>query len=260
MPLLAVAMLLLAGCDSVAKGPTPCDEHYPAARCQSMADDAAGRLHIKPDDIVSIGILPEPTPEIVNGQQILQTVGGARSIRVQVTLPDGSTREIPMCGGIPSGPACTNDPHITFGSVYGPGSGYHDVPCAGEPPDGCAKPLPSIEAKAALAARPIVLDRLVVPIDHVGAYEVPVGEGSLPNGILTNTEFTLADDWPDDLSITDGSIGLDVRSLEPDGKPFHNYYDHGWRPGTERIRAVLVFSVTRFQPGALLDVRGIFVK
>ena len=99
-----------------------------------------------------------------------------------------------------------------------------------------------------------------VPIDHTGAYEVRVGEGSLPNGILTRTSFELADDWPDHLTITGLSIYLEVRSLEPGGKPFDNYYEHGWRAGTERVGAFLVFRVSRFKPGAVLEVRDVVVE
>jgi hypothetical protein len=62
------------------------------------------------------------------------------------------------------------------------------------------------------------------------------------------------------MSIADANVLLDIRSLEPDGKPFDNYYVHGWREGVERIEAVLVFEVTRFEPGATLSIADVVVR
>ena len=53
---------------------------------------------------------------------------------------------------------------------------------------------------------------------------------------------------------------VEIRSLEPDGKPFHNVYEHGWRDGLERVEAVLVFDVKRFDPGATVEVRDVVVR
>lgn len=53
---------------------------------------------------------------------------------------------------------------------------------------------------------------------------------------------------------------MEIRSLEPDGRPFDNYSMHGWREGVERIEAVLVFEVRRFDPGAVLVIRDIVVR
>ena len=65
-----------------------------------------------------------------------------------------------------------------------------------------------------------------------------------------------------DLLITfaDGGPYLEIRSLEPDGRPFDNYYTHGWREGVERIEAVLVFEVRRFEPRAVLTIRDVVVR
>jgi hypothetical protein len=247
---------------SVAASPsegTPCETHYSAERCLAIAELAASYLQHDAEEVTSIQIVPDPNTRIVNGQQMIATYGGATPIFVEVVFTDGSTQQTPICSGIPSGPACTDDPHLSIGGIV-PGDGYRDLPCTGDPPTGCATPLPRIDAKAAAAAQPIAVKRLEVPIDHVGAYEVDLGEGSIPNGILTRTSYTLGDDWPDHATIQDYAVRLEVRSLEPDGKPFQNYYAHGWRAGTERIRAVLVFSVTRFDPGAVLDVRDVVVQ
>ena len=238
---------------------TPCEMHYSAERCLAIAEAAAESLGLDPGRFASIAIVPDPNSQIVDGQRTVVIYGGATPIFVDVMLIDGSTLPTSVCGGIPGGAACTDDPHLwTQGLV--PGDGYRDIPCTGDPPTGCATPLPRIDAKTSAEARPIVVKRLEVPIDHAGEYEVDLGEGSIPNGILTRASYTLGDDWPDHASIANDTVRLEVRSLEPDGKPFQNYYEHGWRAGTERIRAVLVFSVKGFDPGAVLDVRDVVVE
>jgi hypothetical protein len=62
------------------------------------------------------------------------------------------------------------------------------------------------------------------------------------------------------VSIEGAYVLLDVRSMEPDGRPFDNYYLHGWREGLERVEAVLVFEVRRFEPGAVLSIEDIVVR
>ena len=94
----------------------------------------------------------------------------------------------------------------------------------------------------------------------MGAYEVPLGEVSLPNGIATVASFEFAEPWPLDVSLGQGVAQFDLRSLEPDGKPFQNYFDHGWRPGVERGEAVLTFDVLWFKKGAVLDIRDVVVR
>jgi hypothetical protein len=101
---------------------------------------------------------------------------------------------------------------------------------------------------------------LDVPIDHVGDYEVLMGEAKLANGLLTKTALSLVDGWPTDLTILSSSVWIDLRSLESDGRPFFNVYDHGWRKGVERIAAYLVFHVDRFDPGAVLRIRDVVVQ
>jgi len=138
--------------------------------------------------------------------------------------------------------------------------GYRDVPCTGEGGTGCATLHPDIDPDVEVLSEPIVFARVDIPIDAVGRIEFPVGRGSLTNGILHEASFAFAGAWPSDVMFARGTILLDVRSLEPDGKPFHNYYDHGWREGLERIEAVLVFDVVRFEPGAILSIRDVLVR
>jgi hypothetical protein len=109
--------------------------------------------------------------------------------------------------------------------------------------------------------RSAVVGRSVpIPIDHVGTYEVSLGRAALANGVATLASFEFVDDWPLDVSLKDGVAQIGLRSLEPDGKPFQNYFDYGWRPGVERVEAVLVFEVLHFEKGAVLGIRDVVVR
>ena len=216
-----------------------------------MTDEAASRIGRTRDDVTAMAIVPDPPPP----DGILPTVGGAPSITVRLTFADASSTEARMCGGIPSGPACTDAPRLEARTSVEDGGGYHDVPCPDDaPPHSCGTPLPTLEAAAVAAARPLSVARFPIPIDHVGAYEVPLGEASLPNGVASVASFAFVDDWPLDVSLQDGVAQIGLRSLEPDGKPFQNYYDHGWRPGVERVEAVLSFQVLWFAKGLSLVI------
>jgi hypothetical protein len=262
-----VVTALLAGC--IASGepapaqPQPCRQLFNAVRCLAMIDSAAAQLKTTREDITAIDVIPEPTPETRDGETILEARSGGPPIDVRVTLADGSTKGLSMnCGGIAamSNPACMDEPHLSVYSVTGGSGGYHDIPCVGEAPVDCATPVPTIEPAVAAEARALTIGRLDVPLDHVGPYEVHVGEATIPNGILTTAAFALVDDWPPGVTMTSGAVSLLIRSLEADGKPFGNTYEHGWRAGVERVEAILVFTVDRFDPGATLAIRDVVVR
>ena len=252
------AAFIVAGCSALAgmnaapaPTPQPCGEVFPAPRCLVMTDVVAAQLETTREDVISLVVVPEPTLEVRDGVTILQTRGGAAPIRLVATLADGSTHEALMCGGIPSGPACADDPRIDTHSISLKG-GYHDVP------EG-STPVPSVAPNAVAEATELTIDRVDVPIDHTGGHAVVLGEAMLPNGLVTTADFALVDDWPDDLTIVDGGVRLEIRSMV-DGKPIWNIYEHGWREGTERVEAVLVFDVFRFEPGATLSIRDVVVR
>jgi len=255
-----VAGWLVAGCGIFAAAPLtpqPCGQVYSVPRCLAMTDEAASRSGKTRDDVTAIVIVPDPPPP----DGILVTRGGAAAIKVRLTFKDGTSRDARMCGGIPYGTACMDAPRLEARTSVGEGGGYHDVPCPdGSPPHSCGTPLPTLEAAAVAAARPLSVVRFPIPIDHVGAYDVSLGEASLPNGVASVASFAFVDDWPVDVSLKDGVAQIEIRSLEPDGKPFQNYYDHGWRPGVERVEAVLVFDVLWFEKGAVLAIRDVVVR
>lgn len=257
--LLAAACTLIPG---FAPAPTgrPCAEVFDAERCELIAFAAAEQRHLDASDIEALLILPDPTPEVrEDGTVVLQVrSGGGFSVRVLLTRDRATT--VFLCGGISAArvPACMDDPHLR---ALTPTSGaYRDVPCAGEPPAGCATRHPDPDPDARAAATPIEVPEVSIAIDRVGSHEVVVGAGSLPNGILTEASFEFVDDWPPGVLIARGEVTLVVRSLEPDGRSFDNYYEHGWREGPERIEAVLTFDVERFEPGATLGIRNVVVR
>jgi hypothetical protein len=260
-----VAVLLLVtasigACSAVAgespTDPQPCGEVYSTQMCLAMTDEAASRTGRTRNDVIGILIVPLPTTE--NGVVIIRSGSG---FNARLTFIDGTTSDEPMCGGIPSGPACMDVPRLQARSIVEEGGGYHDVPCPEPPPpEGCGTPLPTMEPTAVTAARPLSVARFPIPIDHIGAYEVSLGEALLPNGIATEASFAFVNEWPLDVSLGEGVAQINLRSLEPDGKPFQNYFDHGWRPGVERAEAVLAFDVLWFEKGAVLDIRDVVVR
>jgi hypothetical protein len=266
LALVVVAGVVAAACSTLAglappATATPCALAFSEARCTAIRVSVARALGVDPGEISTMEILPAPTPERAEDGRMIGNLSGGPPPEVAVALADGSAHRVTLpCGGIASGyvPACMDEPALRPSSATM--GGYRDVPCAGEPPDGCATPQPPSEAEAVAEATPIEVAALDVPVDRTGPYEVLVGTGSLANGILSEASFALAEPWPEGIVMLEGSVFLDVRSREPDGRPFDNYYLHGWREGVERIEAFLVFDVDHVEPGGTLRIRDLVVR
>jgi hypothetical protein len=247
--LTALAALVAGACSTV---PTAADERqakpcavvYSIARCAAMTDIVAADVGKNRDDVASVAIVPDAPPGGVH-------LGAGWHVRVRIVLKDGSMHDKLICGGVLREPACTDDPRLEIRSAIA--SGYRDVP------EG-STPLPTLEPPAARTAAPVVVDSLSIPIDRLGEREVVLGDGSLPNGIWSSATIDFAESWPDDLALRDAVVVLELRSLEGDGRPFENAYAHGWRPGLERVSAVLRFDVLWFRPGATLELRNVSVR
>lgn len=237
--------------------PVTCSDRFSTERCAAIRDRVASWLAADPSEIADIQIVPAP---MFGPDGEILTYSGS-PLYVRVTMTDGSSTDAPVvgCGGIgnPADPACTDDPRLRTPAAGG--EGYGDVPC-GADGQSCPTPVPSVDPDLVALAEPIEVARVDVPIDHTGAYEVTVGTGSLPNGVISESSFRLVDDWPDGVTVTDGYVRLDVRSLDPDGKPFWNRYEHGWRDGLERVEAVLTFGVDAFEPGAVISIADVVVR
>ena len=255
-----LAGLMASGCSMMeeiqqeaADRPRPCVEVYSQPRCLAMVDQAAAEISKTRADVTNATIIPDPPTERVG-----VTLGGAHPIRLRITLTDGSTHDARMCGGLAMGAACTDDPRLDARTLTA--GGYRDVPCAGEPPAGCPTPFPPFEPDVLDSATPLTVAERTIPIEQDGRHEVSLGTASLPNGVLTDASFAFAEGWPDDVALAGASGTIEVRSLEPDGKPFDNYYLHGWREGIERVEAFLIFEVLWFRPGATLSIRDVVVR
>jgi hypothetical protein len=243
--LLAIAVLLVGGCSLLPQSmhpPQACIDVYSADRCLAMTDRAAAEVGANRADVSGIAIIPGPPAQ--------GATSGGGTVWVRIALNDGSTHDTGMCGGIPRGPACADDPRLESRS---PISSYTDVPAG-------STALPTVTPSAKRSASTLVVESVTIPIEKEGEYEVVLGEGALPNGVWTIGSFGFAEPWPDDLALREGVATLELRSLEPGGKPFDNYYLHGWRPGVERFKAVLLFEVLWFEPGAELAIQNVVVR
>jgi hypothetical protein len=248
----AAALSACAATPGAPPGPTACNAIYSQARCASMTGYAASRLRTSPDEITGISVLAPPTPEVRDGRTILQATSGGPNVIAVVTLRDGSTREVSMdCGGIPA-LQCQDDPQLRATSVTK--GGYLDTP------EGATQ-VPAPDARGLAAATQLHVARLDIPIDHDGHYAVRVGEARLPNGMLSVADFEfVSPGWPSDVTIADGLVALEVRSLDDPTRLFVNVHDHGWVEGAERVEGLLVFDVLHHHPGATLSIRDLVVR
>lgn len=227
-----------------------------ARRCEAIVNwaikQAGGVGQVSAVELLGDPGCGDPDPHVLCGRTTRFVV------RVRLTFQGGqSADESVFCGiGAAYSILCTETPEIRVGSIE---NGYRDVPCADENGNGCATPLPAFEPAAAAAAKPLLVPTLDVLIDHVGSYVVEVGRAVLPNGVLTAAHFQLADPKTQTFAVSEYGVVLHVDSIDPAGRPFDNYYRHGWHRGTEEVRVSLAFDVTAFTPGAHLQVRNLDV-
>lgn len=256
-PLLVLAILIglvASGCDVVADlgkpkgGPYPeaCAQwSYSARRCEAIVDRARHSAEIVEADIRAIQLLPfDFNPGLGGGQVAL----------VRFELKDGETVDEPVtCVGVGRGPACNDVATISIAAGID-----HDIPCAGEPPLGCATLPPSPGPEAIAAATPFRLASIDVPLDHEGRYAVKIGKATLPNGYLQERSLRLVDDQPDTFWIG-GDALLDVRT-DIAGRPFVGSVYREPFDGAEPVTIFLVFEVTDLDSPSLLQVRDIVVR
>ena len=162
---------------------TPCGQVYNAVRCQTMTDYVASQLGTTREQIASLDVIPQPTPD-------LNTYSGGPPVDFSVTLRDGSVHRVTLgCGGIRGG-ACLDDPHLETRSVMH--GGYYD----GTEPQ-LLRGRPTIAPDALADAMPLRITRLDIPIDHAGHYEVSTRRGAAaqrhPDGCGLRPRRVLAD-------------------------------------------------------------------
>lgn len=181
------------------------------------------------------------------------TVGAGQIARVGFELADGTiVEEDVWCGGIAQGPACESNPRVTWSSGVD-----HDVPCAGEPPDGCATLPPTPPPAAVAEASPLVLDSLEIRIDRLGAYDIRVGAATLPNGYLSELSFQLEDETPDTYWFPHLSMHLesDVPGRGSAGSIYRDPFE-----GPEPVTVFVRFDVMEMRAPGVVRLRDIVVR
>jgi hypothetical protein len=226
-------------------------------RCAKVVHELARQEGVDFEVVREVRLLPDPG--CGQGPDVLCARTASLGARARFTLADGTTRDAVIWCGVGSQGlfACSEAPEVWLMSPTM--NGYGDIPCSGEAPDGCASPVPSVDPAALAQAVALRIPSLEVAVDHAGRYEIALGRATLPNGVLTEAVFALADAHEAGFELEDGRVSLTVRSTA-DGTPLLNRYDHGWREGVEVVEAVLVFTVVDYDPGAIIPVRDIVVR
>lgn len=253
--LVALAMsALVGGCALLptARGPYPdacASFEFSPRRCSGIVEAARGSAT---DRLVSDPV----SIELLAPERDSASLGGYEVVRVVFELADGTSVVEPvMCVGVPHGPddAVCQEPRLAIATDVD-----HDVPCSGEPPEGCPSPIVPDPA-AVQAARPLRLAALAVPIEGLGRHEVELGRVGLPNGYVTRLDARIVNDQPTDFWIT-SEIRLELRPDDAARPPFGNVYARPLVDGVEDATAWLVFEVTEASPGAVLKLADIVAE
>lgn len=246
--------------DAVLPYPDGCAAYQLSARrCAYIVDWAKQRAGLAPDASVTVQLLGDPrcasSPDPSSCVDV--SLGFHFLVRVRLIDTDGrSTDELVSCGvGGQYSLLCADPPQIEI--ITPAQAGYYDIPCSSENGP-CSTALPAPDPDAAAQAQPLRLPAMDIPIDHVGAYTVAVGQAVLPNGLLSGASFRLADDAPTDVLLS-GGLQLVIRD-HADGTQLVSAVEHGVRPGTETVDAALTFAVESFDPGSVLHVVDLVVR
>ena len=259
-----VLAVLVAGCNTFQAGgprgnpevgaayPDGCGEFGLSARwCKAILDWAVAQPDVGGRAITAIAMLGDPQC----GVRADGTIPCIRTtqfvVRMRLHLVDGAAvDESVFCGvGGQYSILCTETPEIMLtGPTLG---GYWDGPGMTAPPTP-----PQVRD----AARPLHLAALDIGIGHVGHYEIDMGRAVVPLGILTHANVTLGNPKTQAVTLAEGGLNFVIRSTQPGAKPFDNLYVRGWHDGTEEVSALLIFDVTSFEPGAVLQLRDLVVE
>jgi hypothetical protein len=258
-------VLALSACDLLGGDVAPAQDGsapYPAGcaqyelsdgRCERIVAWAGTQLGLDPAGARTIELLGDPgCGEDPPDGQLLCARSTQFIVRIRFLMADGrSVEESLFCGvGGRFSSLCSEQPELLLLSPTR--SGYFDTP------EG-ASPVPTAAPDALADARPLEVPAKDIPIDHVGSFEVRIGEALLPNGLLTEATFEVQDTQPDDFQVADG-VHLEVEPRNPDGPPLLNVYEAGWREGTRPVEAFIRFEVVEFRPGAVLALRNIVIR
>lgn len=214
-------------------------------RCEFIVRKVERDLNVQPATIEKIELLGDPGC----GQpgSCVRTVSFV--VRVRVAASGSTQEESVFCMvGDQYSLICGDHPQIDVGTTS---QGYRDIP-------GDATPVPTIDPAARAKAQPLRVDSFVVPIDHLGSYDVLVGTAVLPNGILTDASVGAVRLEPPDV-VLDGPVMLAVVP-GPGQPPFDNYYTRGWHEGVEAVSVRVRFSVSEPPASGSLTMTTIVVR
>ena len=256
--LLASVVCVLAACSALGLGPTggrypdACESlDFPAPQCDAIIAVAQANASIAPETVTSMDILP---PSSQGGGLVGRRM--VAEVRFHRSGQPDQTEEI-WCSGASttriSAIACYADASIGIG-----GHIDHDVPCATEAIETCATLPPSPRPAARARAQPLHVAVLDIPLDHLGSYEVEVGEAGLPDGTLSTMSAALGDPNPESFWIGEG-VGIEVRPVDPARPEIGSVYRDPF-DGVEPVKVFLVFDVTELKSPSVLQVRDLVVE
>ncbi len=214
-------------------------------RCEAVVDRALADGGIAARDVATIHLLPFERK---------QTLGGGQVALVEFRLNDGTvvTQDV-KCVGVSQHLACTEMVEIPVDVGV-----MMDVPCEGEPPDGCATMPPTPAPDQAAQATPLLVESLDIELDRLGTYEVEVGRASLPDGYLSERSFRLENPAAETFWIDEG-VRLIIRPDDPSRPDIGSRYRDPYA-GPEPVTVYLAFDVTDLDEPSMLRVRDIVVR
>jgi len=230
-------------------------------RCEAVVNAAASNLGFDRSTSVGTVLMPDPgcggDPLSADLGVCTRTMSFVAGVRFESSGGVKVRTDI-FCGIGPPTLVCSESPGLEAIDLHN--AGYWDVPCSGEAPTGCATPMPLLSVAAAAEGRELRIDALDVPVGPVGHREVDIGTAVLPNGILTEATFRIANESQDGFLIDPGIVRMELRSSEPGRPAFDNIYSHGVSDGPEEVHVFLVFDVVETSPGSMVTIADVIVR
>jgi hypothetical protein len=232
-----------------------------ARRCEAVVTTAASNIGFDRSTATATFLMADPGcgSDPLSDDAVLCTRSTSHVAGVRFDRADGASvlSEV-FCGVGPPTLTCSETPGIQAVDLHG--AGYWDVPCAGEPPDGCPTPIPKPTGAAAAVGRELHIDAIAVPVGAVGHREVEIGSAVLVDGIVQEARFSIADQAQVGFLLDPGLVRMELRSTVPGRPPFDNVYQRGTFEGPEEVRVVLVFDVAETGPDAVIHVTDVLVR
>jgi hypothetical protein len=232
-----------------------------ARRCEAVVKTAASNITFDRSTATATFLMADRgcggdplSDDVVLCMRSTSVVAGVRFDRADGT---SALSEV-YCGVGPPTLTCSETPGIQTVDLHG--AGYWDVPCAGEPPDGCPKRISAPTGPAAAVGRELKIDAMAVPVGPVGHREVEIGRAVLVDGIVQEARFSIADEAQVGFLLDPGLVRMELRSTVPGRPPFDNIYQRGTFKGPEEVRVVLVFDVAETGPDAVIHVTDVLVR